>query len=107
MPPSGSSTGPSMSDGARVRVMARLYRIVRGMHRKPCPADSDGRCYWCGAQVYLSGLGPEDSSTGNIPGLHAKDCPWSEYVALLPTLEALDGESVHDADQADPLGGGR
>ena len=107
MPPDGSSTAPSTSAAGRggggIRLTARLYRILRGMHAKRCPGVSfePGRCYWCNALLY-AGM----TYLGNEPGRHQRGCPWAEYVAMLPTLEAIEGEPVYDPDQADPPGGG-
>ena len=86
--------------------MARLFRLVTGLQKRPCPTVNYD-CYWCGADLFEGSGRPGDLRyVGESREAHRPDCPWIEviaYVSLRQYEEHLDdrepdvGASAADA----------
>lgn len=74
--------------------LSRLFRLMEGLVKKDCPSSGDGRCYWCGAPMYLEHAAGGPAYIGDLRGQHNRGCPWNEVIDFKGYqlyLEGLDG----------------
>lgn len=87
--------------------LARMFRLMSGLMRLPCPETKYGNCYWCGVQMHYS----DRVYIGDLRGHHQEGCPWKEvldYKQLEDEWEVRGGGSearVPETD-GDPSGEG-
>lgn len=87
--------------------LARLFRLMSGLMKEPCPTTQYGLCYWCGQPLKYS----DRVWISDLREAHSPTCPWVEvidYKKLDDEWRTRDGGSearVPEGDGDHPGGG--